>query len=464
MSHRDLPKDSDPKISATTRRKLSLWRRSVYAGLCLGGLLIFVAVLVLVFREAMLNRYGKNIAEQVFARAHPGYTLQIGELTHAIESNRLVTQSVTVTGSKVTFKVGPVSLTGLRWSSLLWGTPEFADVLAQASLEATNLTWELPQSQYGVVCARLSASVADSELIAGGIELQPLVADEAFFAAREFRKTRLRVVAPDCEVSGLACIEALEGKAYRVRSIRFSGPTVNVLINRDKPERPFVKSPLMIHELLAALRQPLQVDDLSVTNGVFEYCERRSVGAAAGVLTFGDVDLSVVGVANSDEAAAIQLQARASFMNEGELTVRMSVPIATPDFSFQYSGSLGAMDLTRLNAFLEIAERTRIKSGTARNATFEIKVTDGQALGTVRAIYQDLVVAVLDDETGNEKGFENRVTSLLANVLKIRNSNPSAAPSSMKEGAVNYTRQPGDAFQEYIWNALRTGVMDVIVD
>jgi hypothetical protein len=122
------------------------------------------------------------------------------------------------------------------------------------------------------------------------------------------------------------------------------------------------------------------------------------------------------------------------------------------------------MDLTRLNTFLEPAERVRIKSGTAKNTTFEIAVRDGQALGTVSAVYQDLVVAVLDDETGTENGFDNRVTSLLANVLKIRNSNPSVAPGSMKEGKIDYTRAPGDAFQEYIWNALRTGIMDVIVD
>lgn len=436
----------------------------MYAGFCIGGLLLAFAVLVLVFGDTILNRQGKDMAERAFARAHPGYTLRIGELTHAIGSNQLVAQSITVGATHVTFNASRVSLTGVRWFPFLFGTPVLADVLARASLEATNLTLEFPRSQYGVVCARLSASVADSQLIAGGIEMHPLVEDEAFFAAHEFRTARLRVVAPDCTVSGLACIEALQGKACRVRSISFSDPTVNVLVNRDKPKRPFIKSPPMIHELLAGLRQPLQVDHLSVTNGVFEFCKRRALGAKPGVLTFGAVDLSVDGIANRGEsAAAIQLRSQARFMNAGTLTVRMSVPIAPPDFSFHYTGSLDTMDLTRLNAFLEPAERVRIKSGSAENAAFEIKVTNGQAVGSVRAIYQDLVVAVLDEETGTEMGFDNRITSLLANVLKIRNSNPSSDPGSMKEGEVNYTREPGDTFQQYIWNALRTGVMDVIV-
>ena len=71
----------------------------------------------------------------------------------------------------------------------------------------------------------------------------------------------------------------------------------------------------------------------------------------------------------------------------------MSIPITPSDFSLHYSGSLSAMDLTRLDAFLDIAEHTRIKSGSAQEAAFEIEVTAGQARGRVRAIYKDLEIA-----------------------------------------------------------------------
>ena len=80
-------------------------------------------------------------------------------------------------------------------------------------------------------------------------------------------------------------------------------------------------------------------------------------------------------------------------MNAGTMKVLMSIPITAPDFSLHYSGSLSAMDLTRLNAFLEIAEHTRIKSGSAQEAAFEIDVTAGQARGHVHAIYKDLEIA-----------------------------------------------------------------------
>ncbi len=173
--------------------------------------------------------------------------------------------------------------------------------------------------------------------------------------------------------------------------------------------------------------------------------------------------MSVEGIANRGEAsAAIQLRGQGDLMNAGTLKVLMTIPITSPDFSLHYSGSLSAMDLTRLDAFLDIAEHTRIKSGSAQEAAFEIDVTAGQARGRVRAIYKDLEIAVLDKQTGTEKGFDNRVASFLANVLKIRNSNAPDASGSMKEGKVNYTRRPEDEFLEFAWFALRSGVLDVI--
>jgi Domain of Unknown Function (DUF748) len=219
----------------------------------------------------------------------------------------------------------------------------------------------------------------------------------------------------------------------------------------------------MVHEALAAIRQPLQIDSLSITNAHLTYSERVVAGAPAGVLTLAALNMSVEGIANAAKpTAAIRVQAQGELMDAGALKVLMSIPITPPDFSLHYSGSLGAMDLTRLDAFLDIEEHTRIKSGSAQEATFEINVTGGQARGRVRAIYKNLEIAVLDKKTGTEEGFDNRIASFLTNALKIRKSNATIPSGSMKEGEVSYTRRPEDEFQQFVWFALRTGVLDLI--
>ena len=273
-------------------------------GLCLGALVLAITVLIFMFGGAILNGYGKGKIERAFAKAHPGYALRIGELDYSVGADCLVAQSVTLSATNTTLKVGRISLTGVRWAQLLWGKAALADVLAKASLEATNLDVEFPQAHYGIRCARLRASVPGSELIAEGTELRTLVGDEEFFAAHDFRTTRFHVVVPECRVLGLAYGELLQGKSYRARSVHFSRPSFDALVNRDKPVEPFVKSPLMVHEALAAIRQPLQIDSLSITNGHLTYCERVVAGADPGVLTFGAVSISVEGIANRGDAVS----------------------------------------------------------------------------------------------------------------------------------------------------------------
>jgi hypothetical protein len=443
-------------------RKPSLRRLAAYAGISLGAIILAVTALILVFGGAFLNGYGKGKAERAFAAAHPGCVLQIGKLDYSVSANRLVAQSVTVVATNSTLKAGRLSLTGVRWLRLLWGTASLADVLAQASLEVTNLAMEFPQARYGLRCARLRASVPGSELIAEGTELRTLVGDEAFFAARGFRTTRFHLIVPECRVLGLVYDELLQGKSYRARSVHCSRPAFEALVNRDQPVEPFTQRPLMLHEALAVIRQPLQIDNLSITNGSLSYCERVVAGAAPGVLTCGAVNMSIEGIANHGPAsAAMVVRAQGQLMKAAAFKLVMTMPVVSPDLSLHYSGTLTAMDLTRFSEFLDIAEHIRIKSGSTEGAEFDVTVAAGQASGRVRAIYKDLEITVLDQQTGSAKGFDNRVVSFVAKVLKIRRSNIPDAADSLREGRVNYTRKPEDEFLQFAWFALRSGIQDL---
>jgi hypothetical protein len=448
-----------PKI----KRGVSLRKLSAYAVGFFGALVLIGASLILVFGGAILDGYGRKKAERAFDQAYPGSVLRIGKLDFSLRANCLVAHSVTLSATNQTLKVDRILLTGVRWIKFLWGNATLVDVLAKATLDATNLDLQFHQAQYSIRCARLQASVPASELIAEGTELRTTVGDAAFFAAHDFRTTRFHVLVPECKVLGLAYGEVLQGKSYRAHSVQCSSPTLEALVDRDKPTAQLLEPRLMVNEALAAIPLPLQIDHLSISNGHLRYCEQLVAGADPGVLTISSVDLSADGIANrGDTSAAILVRAQGRLMDAATLKVVMSIAIAPKDFSLHYTGSLGAMDLTTLDAFLDTAEHIRIKSGAAQEAAFEVDVVAGQAHGHVLAIYTNLQIALLDSQSGSEKGFENYFASFLANMLKIRNSNVPGAPGSMKEGEINYARKPEDVFQQYAWFALRSGVLDVI--
>lgn len=429
----------------------------------LGAAVVGFALLVVFFGGAILNGYFKHRVERAFDQAHPGSVLRIGRLTYSMTDNRMAARSVRFSRSSATLDVERISLLGVRWSQLLWKRPAFADVLVLATLDATNLDMKFPDAHYDLRCARLRISGAESGLTAQRMDLRALAGDDAFFAAQGFRTIRFHVVAPECKVAGLAYKDFLDGKSYQARSLQFSGVTVDALVDRDKPLRPFVKEPLMVRDALAAIGQPLQVDNLDVTNGALTYSERESAGAAPAVLTFSDVSLSAKDIANHGAgAAAIQVRAEGKLMDAGVLKVSMSLPINSPGLALQCSGSLGPMDLTRLNPFLETAKRLRITSGEARATAFDIDVSAGQARGSVRGNYSNLAISILDKGTGTRQNIDDWMTSLLVNDFRIRASNSPNARGELREGRVNHTKKPSEQFLQFLWLALWSGIKDTI--
>jgi hypothetical protein len=448
-----------------SRRRPSGRRLSAYGVASLASIALAIAVVVLLFGDAILDGLGKRMIERAYGKTHAGSELRIGTLDYSARANRLIARSVTLTSANTSLKVERITLTGVRWAKLLLrkAAPDVA--FAETELDAVNLDVGVPRSRYGIGCARLRASVPDSELTSEGFELRTLAGDDDFYAAREFRMTRYLLTIRECRVQGLAYDEMLRRKSYRARSVHFSRPSFEAMVNRDKPRSPPRDRPFAAPDLLSWVRNPLQIDSLAVTDGTVKYCDRVIAGDSPAVLTFGAVSMAVEGLANrSATSDAILIQAQGALMNAGVLKMQMTIPVASPDFSLHYSGSLGAMDMTSLNAFLDRAVRTRIASGYLQDATFDIQVTAGQASGHVRAHYKDLKISRLDKETGHEGGLTNRVTSFLANVFKIRNDNaPDAAGSikMVKVGKVDYSMTPGEHFCHFIWCALRTGILDV---
>ncbi len=149
-------------------------------------------------------------------------------------------------------------------------------------------------------------------------------------------------------------------------------------------------------------------------------------------------------------------------MKAGTMKLIMSIPVPSPDFSFDYSGSLSGMELSALNPFLETAEQKRIKSGFLHAATFEINVARGRASGNVRAVYRDLTLAAINKQTGSERGFVDGIVSYIANTYTIRGTNELSNSGLIRLGKVKYLRQRDDPFFRFVWFALRSGVADIV--
>ena len=446
------------------RKNLSKRKFLAYAGIFLGAVILASVVSNFFLTSVILDGYVKGKVERAFTAAHPGYTLRITKLSYSMWDNRIAARSVEIETKDLTFIVGPVTLAGVRRERLLSGKIVPADLFSKSTLDAANLDIKLVREQYSLRFARLRASVPDSALTAEGVELSPLKNDDEVLAASPYRMTRFNVIVPSCTVSGIAYNELLDGKSYHARTVQISSPTFDALVSRDKPIAPFVKSPLMLNEALASITRPLDVGSIIINNGLLKYSERIAAGTPPGVLTVTAVNCSAENIVNRGNASTLMLvHVQGLLYNAGVLDLLMSVPVMLPKLSLTYSGTLGEMGLMRLNAFLEIAERIRIKSGTVQEVKFNVNVSSGRASGRVRAAYKDFTMAFMDKTENNEYGIGNQFATFMANAFKFRGTNTPNTSVAMKVGEIKYTRKPDNEFAQFLWYAVRSGILDILV-
>lgn len=454
----------DHSAPAPTKRPF-LRTLAVYVVLTSGAVVIACLVAFLLFTDVFVNALlkGRNIRN--FEKTNPNYTLRIRGVGYDILENRLTCDSITLTPSDSGFSctIAASSISGVGWIPLFMGRALTPDRLANSEVDAETFVLTFPREQYQLSCGRLHVSVADSAIVADSFELRPIDDDNQFFAADRYRRTRYNLRIPHATMTGSTCMGLMRRDMYCGRIARLEEPILDILTNKDKRPQGDTTNPLMPHEVLSTIKAKFQVDSVVIVNGSLRYGERMRRGAQPASITFDSMNVAIGGIANHccDHDSTVVI-ARGRFMKAGTLDLRMAIPVASPAFSLRYSGTLSKMPLSALNPFVAIGEHVRIKSGYVENAQFDIAVRNGRADGRLRLVYTDLAIAFRDEETGSEKGILNRLTSLVANKVKLRNDNVPDESGAMKIGVVAYRRDPGDTFFQFLWFALRSGFKDVI--
>jgi hypothetical protein len=433
-----------------------------YAGIGVGTLLFVCVLALLLFSDPLVNKYVRPRVIKTLAEAYPAYSIRIADMHYSFFTNRFRFDSVAVEDADRTFAshMAPFSVGGIKWMHLFWGGTLEAEDFANADVEARDFVATFPQSRYNIHCKRLLVSAADSKLVAESLAIHPIAGDEDFFQGSKFRRTKMSFAAPNCSITGLGCLDAVLGKKYAARSVEIRGATIDILVNKDKPDSRDTTGPLMLNEILSSITPSLQVDKVTMVNGRLTYGERFELGAKPGQVTFDSMQVLAEGITNhSHSGTPLVIHAQARFAGAGTMKLVITIPVVSRELSFKYSGSLSGMDLSALNSFLEVSDHKRIKSGVLQEASYEVNVVSGLANGTIRGVYTNLAIAAISKKTGSEKGIMDRITTFIGNKFTIRQNN---VEGSMKIGRINYTRVSDDPFFQYIWFALRTGVRDVV--
>jgi hypothetical protein len=427
--------------------------------------LLACALVIFFFPGIVLDNFLKVRIIRALEGTYPEYSISIAGLHYGIWQNNLECDSIVLKKINSTFScsVSKFSVREVGRIQLLWGGGVAPDNLVSSHADVKDILLTFPRSQYELRCERLQISVPDSEIVVDALELHPLTDDEQFFAGRKFRRTRYRLVIPRCNITGSACLGMLEGKIHCGRTAEIQHASLDVLINKDKPFGMDSITLMTPSEFLSWIMKTVQLNSVNIVSGTLKYGERFEVGSTPALLTFDSMQVQAEVHSNPvNHDDTVMIRALGKLMQSGTMDVHLSIPVASPEFTFRYSGSVSGMGLSSFNPFLEVSDHKRFKTGLLHSITFDIDVVGGSAKGKVRAMYEDLKMLSIDGETRSESGIGNTIVSFFANNIKLRTTNMPDESGSLKVGEVNYQRKSDDPFFEFAWLALRSGIGDVV--
>jgi hypothetical protein len=444
-------------------RKLLRLKVVKYPGIVIGAVIIICVLIFTFFPDPFINTFLKDRITKAFKEAYPADSIKLGHMHYNVWKNRLGCDSITLKTSEFTCNVTSFSVSGIGLLKILRQGDFTPNTLTSSVIDAQEIVLNFRKSQNELRIGMLHISIPDSELVTDSIKFYSIMSDEHFFAKSQFRQTRYRIDIPQIQITSLDCFALLQGNTFNAKNIYLHDLFADILVNMDKPYDKNSANPQMPNEALSSMKEIVKIDSLKIINGRLKYCERFALSAKPGVISINKVNVAVSGIANhTPHPDTTIIRGEGLFMNSGKMKVYMAILLTSKNFSLRYSGSLGKMDVTELNSFIEPGEHQHIKSGILQSAKFNIEVSSGRASGTLRAEYKDLSVEVLNKNTGSEKGLFNRISSIINKIFIIRGTNMPDDKGSMKIGETKYTRNPDDYFFQFVWFALRNGVADVV--
>ena len=234
--------------------------------------------------------------------------------------------------------------------------------------------------------------------------------------------------------------------------------TANPAIQPKKTDRVATFPNVAIRQLKTDFK--LDTIELRKINITYKGYGKRS--HKQGIVSFNNTSGFIFNVTNNPNAlqknrfASVQL--RSFLMNEGALQANFNFNLTDSAHSYNYQGSVGPMDLEKLNKAVMPFGLVKITSGNLDKLSFDIKANKTISEGQVSFLYHDLKLHILKMDTVSNRYKHRAIASLLANALIVKRNNPDSTGDAPRAIHVTYVRQPDTSFFKAIWKTLSQGI------
>lgn len=325
--------------------------------------------------------------------------------------------------------------------------------------------WEYrtPDSLYWLRVNGIQYSATGRSLEIDELRLDPRYNEQDFDRQIQTQQDRFELVFRKIRGEGVPFFTLLHQQVM-LRSMSIDGGLLHVYRNRNLPMPAGNKLGQFPNQLLAKLKMPLRLDSLLARNIDVSYTERGSGNGETGTVKFQKAGGLFTNITNLDSMVArdphCRIDLHAILMQRGKLKAHFDFVLGAQNGAFYVSGQLNDMDGKEFNTITKPLGMIEIRSAQISELSFNIQGNERRAAGTLKFLYSNLKIAMLRNETGADGQKKKKgLASLLANLLAIKNENPSPG-EAVRIVKPQFTRDIHKSFFNLVWKTIFTGVKE----
>ncbi len=214
---------------------------------------------------------------------------------------------------------------------------------------------------------------------------------------------------------------------------------------------------------LKTSKMDIKVDTVNVSRISVFYAEYNDKSRQTGNVSFDNIGGVFTNITNNK--AALQknntatAQLHAYLMNAGLLNTTFTFKLDDDNAAFTYKGSLGPMELKKVNPVAMPLGMIKIAAGKEKQMDFDMRADRKMATGKLCVLYNDLRVSILKRDSSDNSLKKMGIASLLANALVIKRDNPTGN-SQPRVAKVVWVRRPSSSIFTFMWKSVFKGLKE----
>jgi hypothetical protein len=328
-------------------------------------------------------------------------------------------------------------------------------------VNVAKIAWPSPNRLYDYIAKNISLNSAAGTLSVNQIFISPRLGENAFVNAIPTQDDRFNFSFNNVVFSGVN-MQKLSDEYLKAETMTIGRSVFKIYRDLARPRDKKNRVGYYPQQVLDDVPMIFNIGKVNVRNSFVEYKERNHITRQSGLVQFYSVNGSITNFTNDKHSPNKVMKAfiNSSFLNKTSLKTNWTFYLFHPKGRFDVSGNMGAIEGKDVNPLAEPMGPASIKEGRFNGLTFDLHGNDYSMNGTVKLLYDDLKVAILEKDKGATETDKKFLTSLLANFV-IKNSNPKG-DNDVRVQQVSLSRNTNRSLFYLCWKTIFKGIRGTV--